>query len=469
MGAGLIMITIFLSAGCVRPDETAVSPLTPLPTVPVTQPPTPTLAPTRSQPTTEPLPASPTPPPPTATAPPPTPFFTGAAGADYCGIVLPVLPEQYAPESIELNPDPTLLAEVRAAMPQEARPALQQLLAQPHNVSLVAYRLNDPAGGIYLNADQQMPLASIVKLIHLVAYAEAAGQGMLDPTSYVTVETLDQYYLPNYDLRAHPDALEELAAQGLILPGPDRVRLEDVPWMMIRYSSNAAMDYLHMLFGQETIEQTAVALELTSNTAPCTFLGQFLIMGNHTRAEINDEQAIRDYAADATAYSRDVVLFADAFVQDETFRQAEILWHQETRRPRVRDQRLFSQLLNTHGTAREYAALMARLAQNGLSNPESSFLARRYLEWPMIFEANQELFSNLGYKNGALPGVLNTAYYAYPLEDGVPLVVILFYKDLPMSTYRTWRNSLAHDEFARWLLYDPEALPLLRALLSSAS
>jgi hypothetical protein len=135
----------------------------------------------------------------------------------------------------------------------------------------------------------------------------------------------------------------------------------------------------------------------------------------------------------------------------------------------VRDQRLFAAQLNTRGTARTYAALMARLAQNGLSNPESSFLARRYLEWPMIFPANQELFSNVGYKNGSLPGVLNTAYYAYPLEDGTPLVVILFYKELPQSTYRSWRRSLPHDEFARWLLADPQAIPLLRDLLSSGS
>ena len=109
---------------------------------------------------------------------------------------------------------------------------------------------------------------------------------------------------------------------------------------------------------------------------------------------------------------------------------------------------------------------MARIAQNGLSNPESSFQARRYLEWPMIFPANQERFSNLGYKNGSLPGILNTAYYAYPTGEVTPTVVILFFRDLPGDTYRQWRNSLAHDELARWLLDNPDALSLLRAALT---
>ncbi len=79
---------------------------------------------------------------------------------------------------------------------------------------------------------------------------------------------------------------------------------------------------------------------------------------------------------------------------------------------------------------------MARIAQNGLSNPKSSFLARKYLEWPMVFADNQELFSNLGYKNGSLPGILTTAYYAYPQGETTPIVVILFFHNLPNRTYR---------------------------------
>jgi len=111
---------------------------------------------------------------------------------------------------------------------------------------------------------------------------------------------------------------------------------------------------------------------------------------------------------------------------------------------------------------------MALIAQNGLSNPESSFLARRYLEWPMIFPANQERFSNLGYKNGSLPGILNTAYYAYPIGEVTPTVVILFFRDLPRTEYREWRNTLPHDEFARWLLDNPEGIALLKAALAPA-
>ncbi len=116
-----------------------------------------------------------------------------------------------------------------------------------------------------------------------------------------------------------------------------------------------------------------------------------------------------------------------------------------------------------------YAALMSRLAQNGLSNADSSFQARRILEWPNQFEANQELFSNVGYKNGALPGVLTTAYYAYRWNDLAPVVVVLFFRDLPQATYRDWRFDLPHDELARWLLADPAAIPALAAALGQTN
>ncbi len=395
----------------------------------------------------------------------PTPFFTGIASAP-CGVQLPLLPNSTAATTSELSPDPLAVATLEALLPEAAVPAWKQLLRNPGNVGLVVYRVGDEANGIYHNADMQMPLASIVKLIHLVAYAEAVAAGELDPTSYASLSTLDSFYLPGYDLGAHNAAVTELSQAGLVLAAPERIRLEDVPWMMIRHSDNSATDYLHTVLGQEVIEETAVSLNLSQQTAPCTFLGQFLAMSNQTRLDGDDRMAILAYVDDPASYGAEVTLLADAYQQDSTFREAEQQYHQAERRPSPQDQRFFSHRLNAHGTPREYAALMAQIAQNGLSNPESSFLARRYLEWPMIFPANQERFSNLGYKNGSLPGILNSAYYAYPLGDVAPTIVILFFRDLSGSSYRTWRASLSHDEFARWLLDDPEAIALLRAALT---
>ncbi|MFO7682646.1 MAG: hypothetical protein R6X34_21625, partial [Chloroflexota bacterium] len=224
---------------------------------------------------------------------------------------------------------------------------------------------------------------------------------------------------------------------------------------------------LHLLLGQERIEQTAVSLGLTMQTAPCPFLAQFLAMGNITRGFGSDTAAIQSYLQDPVQYGREAMLLADAFIQDPDFRAAQNEWRREMRRPSVSTQRFFTENLNPQGTAGEYAALMARLAQNGLSSADSSFTARRLLEWPMIFDDNQALFSNLGFKNGTMPGVLNLVYYVYPQGEVTPVVVVLFFRDLPNPTYRQWRNNLTHDEFARWLLYDPQAITAVAAAINT--
>jgi hypothetical protein len=57
-------------------------------------------------------------------------------------------------------------------------------------------------------------------------------------------------------------------------------------------------------------------------------------------------------------------------------------------------------------------------------------------------------------------------YYGYPWGSAEPVIVTLFYRNLPLRTYQQWRRSLPHDELAHWLLRDPDAIPTLQALLN---
>jgi beta-lactamase class A len=389
--------------------------------------------------------------------------LTGSLPA--CGQILPLL-SNYEGELLEsLDPDPQALTRVKEIIPEDAQPALARILNSPGTVGLAAYRVGLEDEGAYLNADVPMPLASVVKIIHLVAYAEAVAAGELDPTSTVFLHELEAFYLPNIDLGAHSRALSEVEQNNRVFGNPSAVLLDEVPGMMIASSSNAATDYLHLLLGQETIEETAISLGLSSQTAPCPFLGQFLVMGNHVLLRDNSYQAWEQYIADPQNFGRDAMLLTEAFSTDDEFRQTAVDWRRRTRSPSGQTQRLFSKDFNAQGSASDYAALMAKIAQNGLSSGESSYITRRFLEWPMRFADNQALFSNLGYKNGSLPGILTTVYYAYPKGDSAPIVVALFFRDLEGRTSREMRNNLAQDELARWLLYDPEAIPALRALL----
>ncbi len=79
---------------------------------------------------------------------------------------------------------------------------------------------------------------------------------------------------------------------------------------------------------------------------------------------------------------------------------------------------------------------MATIMNNDVGSPYVNIIVRRALEWPSQFADNQEHFFFVGYKDGSLPGVLTTAYYAQRRVDGSSIVVVLFFKELSMPLYR---------------------------------
>ncbi|HUS94864.1 MAG TPA: serine hydrolase [Patescibacteria group bacterium] len=383
------------------------------------------------------------------------------ADVDRCGLLLPIVSLPAEPQKLAKNFDiPTDM------VPDEALPALERLVSAPESVALVAYQVGRESEGVYHNAEQPMPLASVVKIITLIAYAEAVAEGILDPAEWISLEELNGSYLPGSDLGAHTRALSELDDRGLIGRDPLSVPLEEVPWMMIRHSSNAASDYIHLALGQKKIESTAIQLGLVHQTAPCPWIGQFLVMNNNERATSNDRAAVQEMIADPEEYGREVMRLTRLFTNDPEFHQGEL---SQRWRSDMSTQRLFGDNLNAQGTAREYADLMAQILHNGLSSAYVNILTRRALEWPTELAVNQEYFDVVGYKNGSLPGILTTVYYGQRREDGAQVVLALFFRDLPMNTYRNWRQSLAHDEFARWLLMEPSAIQLLDQLLQDGA
>lgn len=411
--------------------------------------------------------ATPTPPPSATPAVTVDPGPFPAAGEARCGILLPVVAPTAASGTAAIGTATALdAAQSLDAVPEAARPAVRRMLEAPGTVGLAAYEIGQTAGqiseGVFLNADTPMPLASVVKILHLAAYAEAVQTGELNPEMRVPLAELDRYYLRNSDLNAHPQAVEALAAEGRVFGEPPAVFLEDVPRMMIEYSSNAATDYLHQLLGQERIEQTALDLGLTSQTAPCPFLGQFLLMG----AE-GDEADVRTLVQDPERYSREVMSVTEAYTGDADLRDEIGGWRGRGRRPSLERQSLLSERLNARGSAGDYARLMGLIANNEIGPWEQSVRIRRYLEWPTHIPVNQETLAWLGYKGGSLPGILTVAYYAQPWDRARPVVVALFFHDLPLDIYRQWRRTLPQDELARWLLYERDAISTLNALLSS--
>jgi D-alanyl-D-alanine carboxypeptidase len=381
-----------------------------------------------------------------------------AEQSNVCGILLPVVGEVGDAEVLELPAVSIPIEDV----PLEAQPALLRLISAPETVGLVAFEIGRESEGLYINDQVPMPLASVVKIINLIAYAQAVDDGRLDPGSWIPLEEINKYYLPRVDLGAHDRALDELESQTLIAGEPASTPLEEIPGMMIRHSSNAAADYIHMAVGQEALEATALEIGIESQTAPCPWIGQFLVLANHQR-EGSHKQAVEEYIENPTGYSQDVMSFTVLFAEDSEFQEDEISWRR--RQPSFDVWRLFAENLNAKASAADYGQLLKMVISDQVGTPYVNFLVRRVLEWPMELAINQEQFALLGQKGGSLPGILTTAYYGQRLEDGRQVVVVIFFRDLPRETYQRWQKDLSHDALARWLLSDPKAISIMRTLI----
>ncbi len=66
--------------------------------------------------------------------------------------------------------------------------------------------------------------------------------GRLDPAERVRVDAVERWYFPRTDGGAHPNAVADWTARGVLADGT--VPLDEVAWAMIRWSDNAAADYL---------------------------------------------------------------------------------------------------------------------------------------------------------------------------------------------------------------------------------
>src|SRR5699024_1711779 len=128
-------------------------------------------------------------------------------------------------------------------------PESSSFMFAKNDSSLVSYQAND-----------RRPLASTMKIIIAIEYAEQVAQDKIDPQQKVSLEEPGRFYLKGTDGGAHPGWLEEMKEKDRIEDG--KVALHDIAKGMITYSSNANTDYLLSVLGIDEVNQRIEKLGL---------------------------------------------------------------------------------------------------------------------------------------------------------------------------------------------------------------
>lgn len=347
-----------------------------------------------------------------------------------CAIVIALLTMGGARAQDDDTPEPDSDAAVIASVQTYVADNLD-------GVGVACFPIGYPGLGVYHNADARFPLASTIKILVLAEFARQASIGTLNLNARVPLADLDAYYLPRTDGGAHTAFLGETTIAN------ETLSLADVARGMIRYSSNAATDYLVSRLGRENFPALYSRLGMQATDQPTNFLGLFLALENHETGRADVETLTEAVVAFESSRLADRYVYLEEWREEERDRRAEPLRGLLGGVP-PDDQIAYFARFGGQGSARDFASLMAAIYEGRAISSAVSAMMREFLEWPLEFSHNRAAFDSLGLKGGSLPGLLTGAWFGQ-LRDGPPVALAVFYRDLSIDTWRAWRRDFDHQ------------------------
>lgn len=265
------------------------------------------------------------------------------------------------------------------------------------------------------------PLASVVKTIIAIEFANQVVEGKIDPDEQIPLVELEKFYLANTDGGAHPNWLKEMKEGGPIKN--DAVSLQEIAKGMIMFSSNANTDFLLDKLGPESINHVIESLCL-ENHDPVYPLVSSLLVPTYLNA-IEDKK-----------WSTSQLIERLQSLSLEDYR--ELSWEiHHLLKHRKADffngsvsipmdlQKIWSDRLS-NATVEDYGKVMSAISNDTATLPGGEDILRNIMEWPMkVNVSNQEIYAHLGMKGGSTAFVLNQALYVENL-DGRKLELIIF-------------------------------------------
>lgn len=327
----------------------------------------------------------------------------------------------------------------------------------PGSVSLVAYDVDEEAGGIYFRPDQPRTISGVSALTVLSTYAHQVESGELDPEVRLPLDSVVVYALPNAGAAAHERA-RSLAFDAGEVDADSSVALRDLATWVATRNDHAATDWFIQQLGREEIAATAVRLGLEDSDPPLPTSGLFLSWRRGADEASPSEHLLALEALPRSAYADTVYALTSRLARDVTFAKQERA-RLEERGPELtlREQRALAKTTYPKATTRDYAQLMERVAMTEPDGdePEARFL-REKIERRVDSDSLAVTVEAVGSKGGAMPGLLSLVGYAYPTDGGPPRVAALFIEDLPMAVFYHLAQTGMDKGFLIQLLGDDE-------------
>ncbi len=265
------------------------------------------------------------------------------------------------------------------------------------------------------NPDRKMPLASTVKIIIAIEFAEQVSSGKINPQEKVPLSELSRFYIADTDGGAHPAWLKQMKEKNLVADGT--ASLLEIAKGMIRHSSNANTEYLMWRLGLASINAELTELGLTKHDSLYPFVSALYVC-----SEENSAKGLKLMGMDL--YKKKALHYFEVLKMDTTIKEKFNRAHVSMPVQRVWSDRL------PGSTVREYDGILQKIQSRTYFDPTAQNTLEEIMEWPMeAFDSNRKKYQHLGAKGGSTAFVLTYALYATG-KNGDRTRLTFFFDDL---------------------------------------
>lgn len=293
-----------------------------------------------------------------------------------------------------------------------------------------------------LNENKLMPLASTVKIMVAIEFAQQSAHDLINENSYIPLSELDRYYIPGTDGGAHNAWLEYAKNNKELKDGT--VKLVDVARGMIIFSSNANTEYLMDLLGFDSVKENIALFNLKQHTAIFPIVGSmflYQVPGKSSESKlIKTISGYSDKKYSMEAYDRHLDLKEDSTFKLR-FRLDEFT---------LKLQKMWSDRLPA-STTKEYVQVVQALNKREVLDEASFFTIAEVLEFPMENKAFQSVFKHYGVKGGSTGFVLTHVIY-FTMKNGTRMELAIFFNDLNPEEEKKLEGWL--DPFEAQVMFD---------------
>lgn len=265
------------------------------------------------------------------------------------------------------------------------------------------------------NPDRKMPLASTVKIIIAIEFAEQVSSGKINPQEKVPLSELSRFYIADTDGGAHPAWLKQMKEKNLAADGT--ASLLGIAKGMIRHSSNANTEYLMWRLGLAPINANLSELGLTKHDSLYPFVSALYVC-----SEENSAKGLKLMGMDL--YKKKAMQYFEVLKMDTTIKEKFNRAHVNAAVQRVWSDRL------PGSTVREYEGILQKIQSRTYFDSTTQQTLEKIMEWPMeAFDSNRTKYQSLGAKGGSTAFVLTYALYATD-KKGDKTRLVFFFNDL---------------------------------------